>query len=160
MKKQYTTRLETASKEDIKEILQTKALNIGANGMADYILFTVENIEDKRTRMKSAIKEFQGLLKDLDGQEQMVKEEIATFFAEQGIDRLEGDRVSSITVTQPAPKKKLIVHDKDFFMREGYTKVSLDETKIKNDIDLFDVEMAEMEVVEFATKVKINKRRS
>ncbi len=151
--------LMSCDRDGMAELFAFKLEKVGAEGLADYIGLTLELIQDKTDRIKVAKADLTMIDNSNKGQAEIIKEEVRKLLEANGVDKLTGDRVSSITLFDPAPKKKLVIHDKDFFISEGYTKVTLDETRIKKDIELFDSELCEMEVIHSQPSVRINKRK-
>jgi len=159
---QYTApRLMTAAQEEIIDVLNYKLEEVGVSGTTDYIGLTLELLEDQKERLKVAIKDLQAMVKQADGRALIIKEEVNKLLETNGIDRIEGDRVSSITTFQPKPKEKLIVHDKEAVIEMGFIKTAIDETKLKQEIHKYPEtfkDIAELEVVHVQPTVRINKR--
>jgi len=161
--KQYTTALENATRETMREILERKTQEVGAAGLADYVALTTENIENRIERIDVAIAELQAMKKAAHGQKEIVREAVADFLMAAGVERLEGDRVSSITVYMPKPKHKVVVLDKEAAIESGFAKVTVDTTALKNALENGEEipeEVATIETVVEPPKIKINKRRA
>ncbi len=159
---QKTTSLETASRENMIDLFNWKIESVGSYGFADYIGFTIDNLGDKQARAKAVIKDLQALVKQCDGQKMIILSEVASLLANSGTDKLEGDIISSLTLTDPAPKKKLVVHKKEELIELGYSKVSIDETAVKKAIEAGTIQsdFAELQITHEETRAKINKRKS
>ena len=99
------TSLEIQS-QDTKETLNWKLEQLTNNnlpaeqGMADYIYFGVSNIDAKIKQLKAYKDEILKEVKNLESYKSTVSEEIAEWIQSQGVDRLEGLEVSSITINQ------------------------------------------------------------
>ena len=97
--------------EDVQDTLRWKLDSIQAGGLpieeglADYIGLAVGNIEARQAYIKNAIKELRNEVNRLAGQITSIKQGAATFLIEQGIERLNGVYVSSITVTGEKTKE-------------------------------------------------------
>jgi len=161
--KQYITALESATRDAMREILERKTQEVGAAGLADYVALCIENIDDRIERIDAAIDELQAMKKAAQGQKEIVREAVADFLVSAGVDKLEGDRVSSLTVYDPKPKSKLVVRDKQKAVDLGFAKVAVDTTALKKAIESGEEipeEVATLETVVEQPKIKINKRRA
>ena len=161
MLKQYTPALAEASREEMSAILTRKAEEIGPAGLADYVGFTIETIEDSKDRIKVAIADLKMLLQAAEGQEKIIKAEVRNLLEINGIDKIQGDRISSITLFDPAPKKKLVVLDKEAAIEAGFAKVSVDTTALKKAVEAGEVdeEVAVLEVEHQENSIKVNRRK-
>ena len=105
------TSLEIQS-QDTKETLNWKLEQLTNNnlpveqGMADYIYFGVSNIDAKIKQLKAYKDEILKEVKNLEEYKSTVSEEIAEWIQGQGVDRLEGLEVSSITINQGSEEKE------------------------------------------------------
>ena len=105
------TSLEIQS-QDTKETLNWKLEQLTKNnlpveqGMADYIYFGVSNIDAKIKQLKAYKDEILKEVKNLEAYKSTVSEEIAEWIQGQGVDRLEGLEVSSITINQGSEEKE------------------------------------------------------
>ena len=99
------TSLEIQS-QDTKETLNWKLEQLTNNnlpieqGMADYIYFGVSNIDAKIKQLKAYKDEILKEVKNLETYKSSVSEEIAEWIQSQGIDKLNGLEVSSITINK------------------------------------------------------------
>ena len=107
------TSLETS--KDIQETLQWKISvlqedekNI-SNGLADYVSLSLDNLSGQLSQLKDVDIEIKARRKDITTQITLIKEEVAHFLTESGIDRLDGILSSSITLQKgkPAGTKKV-----------------------------------------------------
>lgn len=105
------TALEIQS-QDTKETLNWKLEQLTSNnlpveqGMADYIYFGVSNIDAKIKQLKAYKDEILKEVRNLEAYKSAVSEEIAEWIQGQGVERLEGLEVSSITINQGSEKKE------------------------------------------------------
>lgn len=156
----YETKLETADSTNIIAILDAKLEATSPNGVVDYVSFAVDNIDAQVHRMKSAIAELQGLCKLAEAQKDLIKVGSALWLEQSGIDKLNGDIVSSMSIYTPKAKDILIIHNEEALINQGYFKTVVDKTAVKQAIlNGVDVDGAEIEVVHECDTLKINKRR-
>ena len=115
------TSLEIQS-QDTKETLNWKLEQLTNNnlpveqGMADYIYFGVSNIDAKIKQLKAYKDEILKEVKNLEAYKSTVIEEIAEWIQYQGVDRLEGLEVSSITINQGSEEKEEISESVKFVL--------------------------------------------
>ena len=105
-----TTSLE--SSEDIQDTLEWKIESIKEKDLpvestlTDYISLAVDNLQAQLLQLKAVKEEIKIRENDLKTQEKKIKEEGALFFKEHlGVDKLEGNIVSSVTVTKAREEK-------------------------------------------------------
>ena len=98
--------------QDTKETLNWKLEQLTKNnlpveqGMADYIYFGVSNIDAKIKQLNAYKDEILKEVKNLETYKSTVSEEIAEWIQSQGVERLEGLEVSSITINQGGEEKE------------------------------------------------------
>ena len=160
--KNYKTRLEDAeSAENIIAILDAKLEATSPQGVADYMGFSIDNIDSSIKRMKDAKKELDFLIKMHEKQKEIVKTGCALWLTQAGITKLDGDIVSSVSIYSPKPKETLKVTNEESLINQGYFKTVVDKTAAKNAIlDGIKVDGAEIEVLHDSDTLKINKRRT
>ena len=161
MKKAYTTSLETLN-SSVAAILDAKLATSGAESIADYVAFASDNIDANIERAKEAKKELDEYIKHKQDIQATIKQDTATWLQDVGVDKLNGMRVSSITVNTPAPKNKLVIKNEAYFTVLGLTKVTLDETAVKNFILDSKEDLSEFAIIETTHSlpvIKINKKR-
>lgn len=113
------TSLEIQS-QDTKETLNWKLEQLTNNnlpveqGMADYIYFGVSNIDAKIKQLKAYKDEILKEVKNLEAYKSTVSEEIAEWIQGQGVDRLEGLEVSSITINKSSEEKEETIESFEF----------------------------------------------
>mgnify|MGYP003644518779 CR=1 FL=1 len=96
---------------DVQDILnwkiqQYKELNIPIDVLSDYIFKGVNEIEEKKIQLQNYKKMIDNEIQELILHDKKVKTECAKFMSENGIDKLTGIEISSITIT----KEKLGTH--------------------------------------------------
>lgn len=157
--KQYTTSLEKAERGEIINILNGVCERKTVFGAADYIGTALDNIDSAKDRIANAIKQLQEVRKGLEQQEEVIKCEVAKWLVENGIDKIQGDVVSSITVFDKAPKQEVIIEN-EAVIDAIYCKLIADETAIKTAINSgVDVTGARLEVTHVEQSIKLNKKR-
>lgn len=157
----YTTKLETSNIDLISAVLDAKLDSTSPQSVADYIALAVDNLEARVARMKEAKKELDSLIKEDENQIEVIKIGASSWITECGIDKLDGDRVSSITTYKPKPATVLKVVNEESLINQGYFKTVLDKTMVKNLIESGEeVEGAELEIIHKEDLIKINKRKS
>lgn len=159
--KTIQTKLEAASIDEIIPILDRKVEKVGANQTADYIGRAIENIESGIDRIDDAIKELQAIKKDMQSQSEVIKIGAAKWLLECGIDKLQGDRISSISVSDKKESIKLIVEDEDAVINAGYFKTVMDSVALKNAlVSGVDIDGAKLEIVYNEPSLRVNKRKA
>lgn len=155
------TKLETASVDEIQTILNFKVEAVGANQTADYIGRAVDNIDNGINRVEEAIRELQAIKKDMHSQSEVIKIGAAKWLSECGIDKLQGDRISSISVSDKKESIKLIVEDEDAVINAGYFKTVMDSVALKNAlISGVDIDGVKLELIHNEPSLRINKRKA
>ena len=158
--KTLQTRLETSSIDEVQAVLDRKVGEVGANGTADYVYRAISNIDDGVKRIDEAIEELQEIKKDMKSQQEVIKIGTAKWLSSNGIDKIQGDIVSSLTVSQKETTKELIILNEESLINAGYFKIELDKTAIKNALlDGVKLEGAKLEITHNEDVIKINKRR-
>ena len=134
--KTYTTTLETLA-HDVGSILDSKLSSTSPQAVADYVAFGVSNLEDNITKAKQAKKELDAYIKEQTSAIETVKEGTSKWLTDNGIDKLEGMRISSLTSYISKPKEVFKIKDEDFFIEMGFyieTKI-IDKDKARIWID-------------------------
>ncbi len=95
---------------------------------ADYIGLSLNEIKSKIDTLTSDISDLQALKKRLNSALEIAKELTANIFLENGIDRIDGNIISSLTLTNPTSKTKdeIIIKDENAVINLGYVKFSVD----------------------------------
>ena len=95
---------------------------------ADYIGLSLNEIKSKIDTLSSDISELQALKKKLSNALEIAKVQVAEIFLENGIDRIDGNIISSLTLTNATTKTKdeIIIKNEDALINLGYVKFSVD----------------------------------
>lgn len=158
--KTIQTKLETSSIDEVVAILDRKVEEIGANGTADYVYRAINNIDSGLSRIKEAIAELKSIEKDMKEQKEIIKTGTSRWLSSNGVTKLQGDIVSSLTVSEKTSSCELIITNAESLINAGYFKMSVDETAVKNAL-LNDVKLegAYLNVTHNEDTIKINKRK-
>jgi len=158
--KQYETKLQTAYRTEIAAILDAKLEATSPFAVADYVEFSIGNLKAQQARIKQAIDELREISTSVGDQIELIGEGVSEWLTEAGIDKLEGDHVSSITVSQRKPKEELVIDDEEALITQGYFKPSVDKTAVKNAIkDGVEVDGAHIDITHLADTIRVNKKR-
>ena len=95
---------------------------------ADYIGLSLNEIKNKIDTLSSDISELQALKKKLTSALDIAKVQVAEIFASNGIDRIDGNIISSLTLSNATSKTKdeIIIKNEDALINLGYVKFSVD----------------------------------
>ena len=136
---------------------------------ADYIGLSLNEIKSKIDCLSKDITELQTLKKKLTNALEIAKELTAEIFNENGIDRIDGNKVSSLTLTKASSKEKNIVTIKDEskVMGLGYVSFTVDLKGVEDAIqteegydelkELIDVIAM---TVSIPSKIKVNSKKA
>lgn len=151
---------------DTKETLSWKLKQLEDNnlpiesGIADYINFGLSNIDIKIYQLKNYKTLLDDEIKSLNAYKDTVKEEIAEWFNDNGIDKLKGLECSSITIAKGSEAKEEIVTTKkivyDFSLVEYK---DLEDFLIRNGFAHYEYKEEIKIIPETKDKIKINKKR-
>ncbi len=113
-------------KEYLQGILEDKAKPYYQR--ADYIGLSLNEIKNKIDTLTSDISDLQNLKKKLSNALEIAKIQVAEIFALNGIDRIDGNIISSLTLTNSTSKIKdeIIIKNEDALINLGYVKFSVD----------------------------------
>ena len=134
----------------------------------DYLGLSLSEIKSKIDTLSGDISELQELKKNLSTALEIAKELIAEIFIENGIDRIDGNIISSLTLSKEStkPKDEIRILDENALMDLGYVKFSIDMDALKADINAGKADELK-DFVEVSTtysivpaKIKVNKKRS
>lgn len=154
------TRLESAPLQEVGAILDHKLEATNAEGVADYIGLSLQNIDDRIARIKEAEAQIKALKAELTSQSETIKIGSAKWLSESGIDKLNGMYVSSVSVSKAKPKEDLKVINEESLINQGFFKTVVDKTAAKQAIlDGTEVDGAVIEVTHIEDKVRINMRK-
>ena len=136
---------------------------------ADYIGLSLNEIKSKIDTLSSDISELQALKKKLSNALEIAKVQVAEIFASNGIDRIDGNIISSLTLTNPTTKTKdeIIIKNEEALINLGYVKFSVDleavekalstkegKKELKKYIDVIPL------TVSTPAKIKVNTKRA
>ena len=95
---------------------------------ADYIGLSLSEIKNKIDCLASDISELQALKKKLSIALDIAKIQVAEIFTTNGIDRIDGNIISSLTLTNSTTKTKdeIFIKDEEALINLGYVKFSVD----------------------------------
>lgn len=95
---------------------------------ADYIGLSLNEIKNKIDCLTSDISELQALKKKLSNALDIAKVQVAEIFITNGIDRIDGNIISSLTLTNATTKTKdeIIIKNEEALINLGYVKFSVD----------------------------------
>ena len=136
---------------------------------ADYIGLSLNEIKSKIDTLSSDISDLQALKKKLSNALDIAKVQVAEIFIANGIDRIDGNIISSLTLTNATTKTKdeIIIKNEEALINLGYVKFSVDmdavekalQTKegkkeLKKLVDVIPV------TVSTPAKIKVNTKRT
>ena len=95
---------------------------------ADYIGLSLNEIKNKIDTLTSDISDLQALKKKLSNALEIAKVQVAEIFISNGIDRIDGNIISSLTLTNATSKTKdeILIKDEKTLINLGYVKFSVD----------------------------------
>ena len=136
---------------------------------ADYVGLSLNELKNKIDFLSNDIKELQAYKKRLSSALDIAKTLTAEVFIKNGVDRIDGNIISSITLSKPSTKTKdtLTIIDENEVMKMGYVKFEPDTEAI---LKAMATDMGKKELEKFVSittdtintpaKVKINTKRS
>ncbi len=137
---------------------------------ADYVGLSLSELSNKIETLSNDIKELQALKKRLSTALDISKEVTASILLKNGIDKIEGTIISSITLTKESTKEKVSMQilNKEELLKRGFVKYELDadalqaallqNTKLQKELKPF-VEIVKSKETTPA-KAKVNLKRS
>ena len=135
---------------------------------ADYIGLSLNEIKSKIDFLAKDIADLQTLKKKLISSLEIAKELTANVLLENGIDRIDGNIISSLTLTTPTSKTKdeILIKDENAVMSLGYVKFSVDVEAIEKALQTKEGKKELKKFVDIATitvstpsKIKVNTKR-
>ena len=136
---------------------------------ADYVGLSLNELKNKIDFLSNDIKELQAYKKRLSSALDIAKEVTAEVFIKNGVDRIDGNIISSITLSKPSTKTKdtITIIDEKAVMGLGYVKFEPDTEAILKAMatDMGKKELEKFvsittETIDTPAKVKINTKRS
>lgn len=99
---------------------------------ADYVGLSLNELKNKIDYLSSNIKELQALMKKLSESLELAKVLTAQVLVSNGVNRVDGNIISSLTLTKESTtiKKKITIKDENAVMGLGFVKFSVDEEAI------------------------------
>jgi len=157
---QKSTRLETATIEEVEAILDHKLEDVGAHGVADYSALAIDSINNRIDEIKRAESDLKALKSALGEQVATIKVGVSSWLSDTGLDKLQGNIVSSISVNKSKPTETLVIDDEEAVINQGHFKTVIDKTLIKNLIlNGIEVVGAHIEVTHNEDSLRINRRK-
>ena len=157
---QKSTRLETATIEEVEAILDHKLQEVGAHGVADYSALAIDSLNNRIDEIKRAENDLKALKSALGEQVATIKVGVSSWLSETGLDKLQGNIVSSISINKSKPTETLIIDDEETVINQGHFKTVIDKTLVKNLIlNGIEVEGAHIEVTHNEDSLRINRRK-
>lgn len=160
---------ETAKKwfsQSLQEVLES---NVDSYSKCDVIADIFTSIDSKLSYIKDQQDLLSNLKKQLELAKNHAKEEVSTLLSSYGLSKLEGLKVSSITVSEESNKHvpKLEIYNKDELLKLGFFTVILDEKAVEKALLSADTrpevqEYADikLEIQKKSATIRINKRKS
>ena len=138
---------------------------------ADYLAYSINQLQNKIDYVSSEIKELQDLKKSLASSKELAMQITASVLAEYGIDKLEGANISSITITPEKSKTENVIFIKDekAVIQLGFVSFipdyeAIEKTLSSNDGYAWEELSQYVEVSKITTttqsKIKINNKRN
>ena len=153
-------------KEYLKSILEDS--NTPYFQKADYIGLSLQDIASKIEHIGTNVRELQNYKKKLQTALTLAKELVADVFIQNGVDRVDGNYISSLTLQAESKSTKtdLIILDENKVMGLGYVKFSPDIEAIKIALEtpkgkkeLKDLVTVSTETTTIKPKVKVNSKK-
>ena len=136
---------------------------------ADYIGLSMQEIKSKIDTLTSDISDLQALKKKLSNALEIAKIQVADIFLANGIDRIDGNIISSLTLTNPTTKTKdeILIKDEKTLINLGYVKFSVDLEAIEKALQTKEGKKELKKLVEVMpitvttpAKIKVNTKRT
>ena len=136
---------------------------------ADYIGLSLNEIKSKIDTLTSDISDLQALKKKLSNALEIAKVQVAEIFIGNGIDRIDGNIISSLTLTNPTTKTKdeILIKDEKTLINLGYVKFSVDLEAIEKALQTKEGKKELKKLVEVMpitvttpAKIKVNTKRT
>ena len=136
---------------------------------ADYIGLSLNEIKSKIDTLTSDISDLQALKKKLNSALEIAKELTANVFLENGIDRIDGNIISSLTLTNATSKTKdeILIKNENALINLGYVKFSVDYEAIEKALQTKEGKKELKKLVDVTpitistpAKIKVNTKRT
>ena len=129
----------------------------------------MQEIKSKIDTLTSDISDLQALKKRLNSALEIAKELTANVFLENGIDRIDGNIISSLTLTNSTSKTKdeILIKDENALINLGYVKFSVDIDAVEKALQTKEGRKELKKFVDVTTltitnpaKIKVNTKRT
>ena len=136
---------------------------------ADYIGLSLNEVKCKIETLSKDIQELQSLKKKLTSALEIAKELTANVFLENGIDRIDGNIISSLTLSNATTKTKdeIFIKDENAVMGLGYVKFSVDLDAVEKALQTKEGKKELKKFVDITTltisnpaRIKVNTKRT
>ena len=136
---------------------------------ADYIGLSLNEIKSKIDTLTSDISELQTLKKKLSNALDIAKVQVAEIFLANGIDRIDGNIISSLTLSNASSKTKdeIIIKNEEALINLGYVKFSVDVEAVEKALQTKEGKKELKKLVEVIpltvttpAKIKVNTKRA
>ena len=136
---------------------------------ADYIGLSINEIKSKIDFLAKDIADLQALKKKLSNALEIAKIQVADIFLANGIDRIDGNIISSLTLTNPTSKTKdeILIKDEKTLINLGYVKFSVDLEAVEKALQTKEGKKELKKLVEVMpiivttpAKIKVNTKRT
>lgn len=147
---------------DVKNILtwklaQYQEQNIPVGVISDYMAKGLDEVDLKVEQLKNYKKLIDQEIKDLESHKEVVKVKAAEWLQENGIDRLEGVEISSITLTKPSEAKEEKKIEKTLVCT--MSKNEINDFLVTQDLAKYDKKEVTKITAAKPAMIKINKKR-
>ena len=136
---------------------------------ADYIGLSLNEIKSKIDFLAKDIADLQALKKKLSNALEIAKVQVADIFIANGIDRIDGNIISSLTLSNATSKTKdeILIKDENAVMTLGYVKFSVDYEAVEKALQTKEGKKELKKLVEVTpitistpAKIKVNTKRT
>ena len=136
---------------------------------ADYIGLSINEIKSKIDFLAKDIADLQALKKKLSNALEIAKVQVAEIFTSNGIDRIDGNIISSLTLSNATSKTKdeIIIKNEDALINLGYVKFSVDMDAVEKALSTKEGRKELKKFVDVTTltitnpaKIKVNTKRA
>ena len=153
----------TKPDSNVKAILYSKLKhyqeqNLPIEILTDYIGKGLQQIDDEIQQLKNYKKMIDEKIKDLQNQTFNVKVQGAEFLRENGLDKLEGIEVSSITINSSTPSSEEVIQEKTFIT--DLTQKEINDFLVTQNLGRYETKDAIKVTNEIPETLKVNKKRA
>lgn len=164
IKKTSLQNVEANVKETLDwKLIQIKEKNLPVeSSLADYIAFGMEGIENDIEQLSNYKTLIETQIKQAKENQSKVKIECAEWLANQGLDKLNGLNVSSITITNPTEESEVEIYETVFKYENYETTIAIDMVDHLRDLGLISKEIVIVGLKKKPAKpaqIKVNQKR-